>query len=218
MLIWIGALSLLIITILLFSFIKVEVILKVRDDVNFQGISMQIDSRFYKQERNYDYTDPKLSLIESLIISTLENRINGQNSLLNDYHEETLQTITSLIVKDIFRLSTVNYDMFKIVLGHITVNKLEWKTTVGFQDAFHTAISTGVFWAIKGTFISMLSSKCHLNNLVVDVRPNFTNPIFLSSFICIFKIRTVHIIIMSMRLKVRWWINGYTARKSSTSN
>ena len=221
MLIWIGVIIFLLITFLLFSYIKVELILNVRDDDSYQGISVRIDSRFYKKERNYDYSDPKLSLLESIIIATIDKKFSANNTNKatspDNSDEELFQSIKSLIVISIFR-SMVSYDMFKNVLGHIVVDKLDWKTTVGCQDAFYTAISTGLLWALKGTYIAMLSSKCRLNHIRLEVRPDFTSPAFLSNFICIFKIRIVHIIIMSMRLKFRRCMNGFTARNSSTSN
>jgi len=220
---WIWILISLFIIIFLSSYIKARVIIKIQEDKSYQGISLEITSRFYKTKRQYDYTDPNFRLIESILISAIGDRMDNtkaQNTSSNDC-EDFRRLMRDFPVKALLRLSAESYKTFNNVLKHTVVEKIEWISTVGSKDALMTALSTGVCWAFKGTLIGVLSSKCRLGHINLDVKPDFTTPAFLSTFTCILKIRMVHIIIIETHaivIKVRWCMNGFTARTAESSH
>ncbi len=223
MAIWIWVMGFLLITIGLSLYIKAEITLKVREDESFQGVSLQINSRFYKVTRQYDYTDPKLRLLESILISAIEHHQSDsiQKTASAGTQEVIMQAFKGFPIRSLFELCTGNSRMFIIVLRYTVVEKLEWISTVGSKDALYTALSTGMCWTIKGIVIGALSSRCSLRHLCLDVRPDFVNPAFLSSFTCILKMRLVHIMIIEIYaivIKVRWCMNGFTTGTAEPSH
>jgi len=220
---WIWILISLFIIIFLSLYIKAKVMVRIREDKSFQGISLEINSRFYKTKRQYDYTDPNFRLIESILISAIEDRKDNtkiQTACSGNY-EEFLGILRGFPIKSMARISMENYQTLSTVLKYTVVEKLEWISTVGSKDALITALSTGVCWAFKGTLIGVLSSKCRLRHINLDVKPDFTTPAFLSTFTCILKIRMVHIIIIethAIAIKVRWCMNGSAARTAESSH
>jgi hypothetical protein len=220
---WILVIMFLLIIISLSLYVKAEIILTVREDEFFQGILLRINSRFYKLNRQYDYTDPKLRLLESILISAALHRKSdaGQKTASPGIHDVFIQAFKGFPVGSLFELSKGNTRVIKTILRYTIVENLEWKSTVGSKDALFTALSTGMCWTLKGILIGTLSSRCSLRHLSMDVKPDFVNPAFLSNFRCILKIRLVHIIIIEIYaivIKVRWCINGFTARTAESSH
>jgi hypothetical protein len=220
---WILVIVFLLIIICLSLYIKAEIILQVSEDEYFQGISLRINSRFYKANRQYDYTDPKLRLLESILISAVQNRNSdtGRQIASPGIHDVFIQALKGFPVRSLFELSRGNYGIIKKILRYTIVEDLEWKSTVGSKDALFTALITGMCWSLKGILIGILSSRCSLRHLSMDVKPDFVNPAFLSNFRCILKIRLVHIMIIEIYaivIKVRWCINGFTARTAEPSH
>jgi hypothetical protein len=219
---WIWVFVFLLITICLSLYVKAEIILKVKEDESYQGMSMQIHSRFYNVNRQYDYTDPKLRLLESILIYAIQDqKADATHQNASPRIKEIMQACKGFPVRSLFELCRGNSDIINMLLRHTIVEKLEWISTVGSKDALFTALSTGLCWTLKGLLIGLLSSRCSLRQLLLDVRPDFANPAFLSSFRCILKMRLVHIIIIEIYAivkKVRWCINGFTARTTEPSH
>jgi hypothetical protein len=106
-------------------------------------------------------------------------------------------------------------------LRYVTVDKLEWKSLTGREDAMMTALSTGFLWMLKGSIMGPLSSKCRLKTVHIKVVPDYSKSVFFTTFTCILKIRIVHIIIIAsyaIVIKVRWWMNGFPAGKTEPSH
>lgn len=196
-------------------YIKSEIIINMREDGLFQGLNLKIRSCFYKINNQYDYTDPGLRLWESILIAGLfkgPNHLNTPNEAPLGYYEY-LSFLKGSPLKDWDSLSS-KLKILALVLRFAIVERLEWKSTVGSRDALHTALAAGAGWALQGVIIGMLSNKCRLQRVEMDVRPDFTNPAFFSRLSCILKLRMVHIMIIELYvlvLKVRWWINGIRA-------
>jgi len=219
---WIWASVCLLIAVLLFLYVKAEILCEVQEDDSFQGITLQIKSRFYKINHQYDYTCKHLRLLESFIVSTIEERLNYDRQTDSSSSSRALiDLLKGFPIHTIFELSRSDIFLCRSALRYTVVDKLEWISTVGSKDALYTALSTGLCWTIKGIAIGALSSQCRLRNIVLDVKPNFVTPAFFSSFTCILKIRMVHIItivIYAIVIKVRWCINGFTARTAEPSH
>ncbi|MDO4541092.1 MAG: DUF2953 domain-containing protein, partial [Syntrophomonadaceae bacterium] len=105
------------------------------------------------------------------------------------------------------------------VLSHCRLYSLRWESRLGLEDAMYTAIGAGALWAIKGSFLSAMSRRGKLREARLLVLPEYERIVLNSSFSGIFNIRVAHIIITglkSLRLLIRWWLNGYTKRKRAS--
>jgi len=221
MALWISASICLLIAVLLFLYVKAEIICKVHEDESYKGISLQINSRFYKINHQYDYTTKHLRLLESFIVTTIEERLVHDRQIdASGSAQALIDLLKGFPIRTIFELSRSDIAMCRVALRYTVVDKLEWISTVGSRDALYTALSTGLCWTIKGIAIGALSSQCSLRNIVLEVNPDFVTPAFFSSFTCILKMRMVHIIIIvidAIVIKVRWCINGFAARTARTA-
>ena len=93
----------------------------------------------------------------------------------------------------------------------LVIEKIEWKTRAGSDDAMDTAILTGFLWSFQGSLISAISSRSRLQQLTLNNEPDFNKPGINSYLVCILKMRIVHIIIITslvLALKVRGYLNG----------
>lgn len=98
-------------------------------------------------------------------------------------------------------------------LKWLVIEKIEWKTRAGIEDAMDTAILTGFLWSFKGSVISAVSSRSRLQKLILTNEPDFDKPGINSCLVCILKMRIVHIIIIAslvLALKVRGYLHGYS--------
>lgn len=118
------------------------------------------------------------------------------------------------------RVHIINRRLHQVarVLKWLTVDKLEWNTRAGSEDAMNTALITGLFWSVKGTVIGVVSSLTRLQKLTINVEPDFARPGVSSYLICILRIRMVHIILIVLALKVRGYLNGSSKRKTEPSH
>jgi len=212
MTLWLGGIILFLVISFLLLYIKAEIIIVIREDESCQGFQVQIHSLFYQINRCYNYTDPQLRLLESILLVAIEKRQTDHQTptISSDKAEDFIQRLKGFPSRNIGRLTMENRDIFVIVLRYIIVEELEWVSTVGSQDALHTALNTGLCWALKGSIMGVL-----------NVKPDFSNPHFLSNFRCILKMRTVHIIIVEAYasvIKVRWCINGFAAGTTQSSH
>lgn len=110
------------------------------------------------------------------------------------------QTISEWLAKvEVFRKYRVIIDL---LFRFMMIKKISWRTSLGLDDAYQTAISSGYLWAVKGATISILSSQSSLNGLTLEVIPDYLQIGVDSNFECIFKLRLVHII----RIQVHLWV------------
>jgi hypothetical protein len=207
--------------ILLLVYVKTEIIFKIHEDESSQGISLQIKSLFYKANHQYDYTSKYLNLLESFLVTTIEEHLADDVKAKSSYSSQALiDFLKGFPIRTIFELSRSDIILSRTAMRYTVIDKLEWISTVGSRDALYTALSTGLCWTLKGIAISALSSQCRLKNISLDVKPDFVNPAFFSRFSCILKMRMVHIIsivIYAIVIKVRWCINGFAARTARTA-
>jgi len=219
---WIWASVCLLIAVLLFLYVKAEILCELQEDESFQGITLQIKSLFYKINHQYDYTTEHLRLLESFMVTTIEERLVHDKQVdASGSAQAFIDLLKGFPIRTIFELSRSDIALCRTALRFTEVDKLEWISTVGSKDALYTALSTGLCWTLKGIAIGALSSQCSLRSIVLEVKPDFVNPAFFSSFTCILKMRMVHIIIIviyAIVIKVRWCINGFTARIAEPSH
>lgn len=115
------------------------------------------------------------------------------------------------------RKETLNFDELKIIyekavellriyervidyiLSKIYFESIKWYTEVGLEDAAVTALSTGVLWSIKGSIMSVLSNKVSINEIQLNVRPNYNKLTFQVELDCIIRIKIANIIIAGIK-------------------
>lgn len=220
--VWIWLIPILLICVGLAVYIRAEVIITVREDELFRGLIINLNSRFYKMERQYNYTDPRFSLVESLLLSALESRKpHAQEAHISfEESEEFVRLLRGFPVRILFKVASKSLKMVDFILGYTIIENINWVSIVGSRNACYTALQSGACWALKGSLLGLLSSRCRIKKVACDVKPDFINPFFKTTFICILKIRTAHIIFIELyaiAMKVRWYLNGFTARTAESS-
>jgi hypothetical protein len=184
----------------------------VADDDRFQGIQIRFGLPLYRFEQIYDYSDPRLSFFEALLIDRWEKsaaqkrawsrkhitnifKISKQIHLLSDWEQQT-------------------FFIFKKALVYTVIEKFFWHSRVGGRNAMLAALHTGLMWSLKGLVITYLANISSLKKVQLAVEPDYISCDFNSQIDCILKMRIVHIITIAFYLivwKVRWWINGFAA-------
>jgi len=95
------------------------------------------------------------------------------------------------------------------VARKLVVKELQWETRLGAGDAARTAIITGGVWAIKGSVIGYLSSLTHLQELHIQVIPDYSLRANLSTRLyCIFQMRIANIILVAIYILI-WIVRGF---------
>jgi len=155
-------------------------------DILHNGYRLVIETFFMKQKKQYNL---KFSLSNLLTV------INQENNKDNTNPGESLKGLFSKL-----ELIPEYFSLLNRVLRYMVVKRVDWRTSLGLDDAMNTALSSGGLWALKGIIISVLSSKSSIEDLILDVQPDYANIGLGSRFECIFKLRLVHIIIIGIYL------------------
>ena len=197
--IWfIGAFVLLVFIALLFIGIKAELTLTIKDDEDWQGFLVSIDSRFFRINRCYDLSDPSLNLLESSLLSLYEKKKNTHNS-----SQDSPAAAGNLNQVLRWRRLLHQHGILRRLCRTINqINRIEWISTVGGRDACQAALNSGAAWAFKGSLLGWLSTYCKIGKVAVSVRPSFSSTGFISTAKCILTIRLAQIIIIKTCLSV----------------
>jgi len=90
-------------------------------------------------------------------------------------------------------------DLYKNILTYILSNAkvdcIKCNIVVGLDDAYYTAITTGLIWALFGSLISILAVHNTIDDLDININPNYRSMSFDIDLYCIIKTKTVNIII-----------------------
>lgn len=193
-----------------FFYAQGNIIVELFEQDHLQGIKLDIKIPFYRKKEEYDFSDPKLRLLEAMLVDRMTS---GSSADQSGFNLATLKAVGQKIAAFLHTppLEKTHFDILIKALSFTVVEKLEWKTTAGGHDAMYAALRTGCFWALQSWVVVFISTHCRLNRLQLAVEPDFANNIFISNFACILKMRIVHIIIIVLYIlawKVRWWIDG----------
>lgn len=115
----------------------------------------------------------------------------------------------------------IYYRLVNFGAQYLVIERLDWSSGIGLNDAMYTAISSGGLWVVKGMLVGFLSSKSRLQDINLQVEPDFNGEKVVSHLYCILKMRIVHIILIAfyfLVLIVRGYFNGFTARKAEPSH
>lgn len=209
---YIVLLLLLLLILVLFSYITFRMEIIVTDNDQFQGIQIRFGLPVYRFEQIYDYTDPRLSFLEALLVDRWERSIGSKK----DWNWQHIKDIFK-ISKRIHLLSDWEQQTFNIIkkaLGYTVIEKISWQGRVGGRNAMWAALNTGMLWTIIGLGVTFLANISCLKKVQLAVEPDYLSAEFNSQIDCILKMRIVHIITIAFYLivwKVRWWINGFSA-------
>jgi hypothetical protein len=88
------------------------------------------------------------------------------------------------------------YKISRMYLKYLLIENLDWRSSIGMNDAMKTAIASGSLWAFKGIIVSQLSNKSRIEKIFLNVSPDFVSSFFLSRLNCILKMRIAHIILI----------------------
>jgi len=80
----------------------------------------------------------------------------------------------------------------------VIIEKFEWETTVGIDDAAITAVASGALWAIKSNIIAVLLNRYEFKELHINVKPCYDNECIFTTINCIIMFKTGHIINAAM--------------------
>lgn len=184
--------------------------IKVRVNVEFSAnpgnskFVIEVDSIFKRLKNNYPLHDTEF--ISNSIVRVWEKRQDKNEDPSPDEKK---------------KLPSGYYSLILFAAKRIVVEKLDWQSCIGTNDAMYTALGTGGIWAIKGILTGLLSSKTRLQDINLQVEPDFDNARLNSRIYCILKMRIVHIILIALHfvvLIVRGYINGFRAGKTDPSN
>ena len=117
--------------------------------------------------------------------------------------------------------TSIYYGLVNFGAKYLVIERLDWSSGIGLNNAMYTAISSGGLWAIKGMLVGFLSSKSRLQDINLQVEPDFNGEKVVSHLNCILKMQIVHIILIAfyfLVLTVRGYFNGFTARKAEPSH
>ncbi len=94
-------------------------------------------------------------------------------------------------------------DLYKNILTYILSNAkvdcIKCNIVVGLDDAYYTAITTGLIWALFGSLISILAVHNTIDDLDININPNYRSMSFDIDLYCIIKTKTVNIIIAGIK-------------------
>ena len=101
---------------------------------------------------------------------------------------------------DLVERTLAGIDKVRRMLKMLVIQRLEWKSVAGMGDAMDTALLNGCLWAFKSWVVGWVSRQTRLQELALNVKPDFSGKSLESRLYCIFKIRLAHIIFMIVYL------------------
>lgn len=88
-----------------------------------------------------------------------------------------------------------NYLKRRLVLKELNID-IEF----GTGSAFYTGLFSGVVWTIIGIFTSYMANSFKTYKKCANVKPDFVNEKFKVDLYCIFTVKTVHIIVVGVKI------------------
>lgn len=193
-----------------FFYVKARIIIQLENEESTMVLRFEIRPLLKNLRKIFKYGFP--------IINKILPHTNFSNS--EDKNCNKQKKSVSISINQNLELLGDYYKILKVSLGYLVIEKLEWETVIGTNDAMYTAVISGYLWAFKGSFVSILSSASNLKKINLDVQSDFKSDTCWSRMHCILKVRVVHIIFIAtylIVLKVRRYLSGYTGRKAEPS-
>ncbi len=107
-------------------------------------------------------------------------------------------------LETIYNKANLMYKRYRMGIRYINkrlvMEDISWTTEVGVSDAAATAITTGVFWAVKSNIVALLIKKMSLKSYHVNVLPYYGADKFNTSLDCIITLKIGYIIIAGLKI------------------
>lgn len=100
------------------------------------------------------------------------------------------------------------------IWDRLVIERVDWETEIGFEDAVLTVLVYGLVWQIKSILMVFVLSDKEINKINIDVITLFNENEFNTKFNCIIKIRIVYIIIVWIWL-LKWYKGGEKIDRTS---
>ncbi len=120
----------------------------------------------------------------------------------------SVSTIYQKLMRNLHYFKLFN-PAFKYVIKKLKVLNLRWETTLGFENAALTGMTTGALWTLKGLLAGTLYqiTGYHKSTPQLTINPIYNKEVFNTEFHCIFEIRPGHIIISILKM-VKLWLHN----------
>ncbi|SHG98007.1 Protein of unknown function [Thermosyntropha lipolytica DSM 11003] len=89
-------------------------------------------------------------------------------------------------------------NLYRPLLSFISIEKLDWETMWGTDDAAHTAWAVGGWWIIKGILLGFLRSQMRIKKIYISIKPDFVHESKKSELFCIVRLTMVHIMLIGI--------------------
>jgi len=90
------------------------------------------------------------------------------------------------------------------IIKRLILKEFNLRISIGTEDSFYTGIITGTLWIIAGAVASYLSNTFKTNKNCINITPNFSEKELVVELYCIFKTKIAHIIVVGLKLLMRW--------------
>jgi hypothetical protein len=86
--------------------------------------------------------------------------------------------------------------IIRYVKRHLKTDQFDLYIRVGMEDAFYTALASGVLWALAGILLSYIEKGSDPSKKNIKIESNFVDKEFNVDLYCIFKTKIAHIIVV----------------------
>lgn len=107
--------------------------------------------------------------------------------------------------KTLIKHITGFYEVIRAFLRKVSIEKLQWHSTVGVGDAAYTGMVAGALWTAKGGLLGLVGSLMKLEKMPeISVAPSFQMAITQTSLKCMIRFRIGNAILAGIKLFKLW--------------
>lgn len=197
--------------ILLISIMKLKIKIDILHTGDNDHIKIKAMALFGLISYTYDVPFIKINKDNPSLIVKTEQKVGNDNKTPNSKDEKqiTPNDVMDKIkqAKEFLEHVIHLHKIVKKFMSHISIEKLEWNSSLGLGDAAQTGVAIGVLWSLKGGIVGLLSQYMQLKSQpVLTVNPHFQEILTHTSLTCIFSFRIGHAIGGALRV-VKYWKN-----------
>ena len=152
----------------------------------------------------YKYEIPMMDFSFSGIRSRLLRK-KGRREKTSD-GEEKLLGLNEFIdrYKYMKRLRWTYSEVVEYLKHRMVLKELKLNIAAGTGDAFYTGLLGGVLWSVAGLITAFFENNFKVEKRKIYIRPEFTKKVFNVDLYCIFTLKTVHIIVVALKILYRY--------------
>ncbi|SES70152.1 Protein of unknown function [Natronincola peptidivorans] len=200
-------------------FISITIDIKIlREGENDEVIIvLSVLNGFFKYKIDIPFLD-MVHTGNNLIRAKIHNdtEVGNKKEQINDSWEEELNfNEIKIIFEEIQSFKKKYWNVIEYIKGKLRIKKVLWYTKIGLEDAAITAIVTGIIWVIKTNIILFIRNTLNLEDISIDVVPNYMSKKFALTFHCIVGLKIGYIIIASIKLLMMKFRGGEKIERAS---